>query len=246
MYRLICCALLIASPAFAATTTPSAITMMDPIGTGCVDGGGYDDPFPSGKGVRAPAFCLPNPCDRALSRAELSRDIIGRDVENWEWDAYYSRYAEICRAEALGADAPRKPVTTDTFWEPLINPPQLAYLPAGRANSLFTNPNAGSGTSFSPGPGSVLTGGGAGATSSTPGNAGSGNTPDTTTPGGSDGGGGNTSNSGGTGTTPGGGGGTSNNGGGGGQPPVIPIPTPAWLLISAIIAIVTLRKRKIE
>ena len=72
--------------------------MWDPLGGGCVDGGGADDPFPAGKGdMRAPPFCLPQPCARSLTRDELARDVVGRPLRPGEWDRYVSRYAEACR-----------------------------------------------------------------------------------------------------------------------------------------------------
>jgi hypothetical protein len=120
MSRLALVTLLSASPAFAATSPlPNlglpGLAQMDPIGTGCIDGGGYDDPFPSSKGVRAPAFCLPDPCKAALSREQLGRDILGRTIENWEWDAYYSRYAKFCRAEAVVPRGSGSIPTAQTF-----------------------------------------------------------------------------------------------------------------------------------
>ncbi len=76
--------------------------MWDPIGGGCVDGGDPDEPFPSGKAdVRAPAFCLPQPCARILTPDELAREVLGRALRPDEWDAYVSRYAEACRHEAV-------------------------------------------------------------------------------------------------------------------------------------------------
>lgn len=251
--RLVCISLVIASPAFAATTAPHAL-MLDPIGTGCVDGGGYDDPFPASKGAMAPPFCMFNPCDRALSRTELSRDIVGREVETWEWDAYYSRYAEYCRADAVNREGPSGPMTAQSFWAPLLAKPLLAYLPGGRTDrdTLFDNPNGGvggGGITFPVSGGGSLGGGGAGGVSAG-GGVGGGNTP-----GGSNGGttrppltAGGTLPDSGSGTTPPGGGGTPGTGGGGSPgtgtpPPVIPVPLSGLLLLSALAGVAGLKRR---
>ena len=252
--RLICISLVIASPAFAATTAPHAL-MLDPIGTGCVDGGGYDDPFPASKGAMAPPFCMFNPCDRALSRTELSRDIVGRDVETWEWDAYYSRYAEYCRADAVNREGPSGPMTAQSFWAPLLARPLLAYLPGGSTgrDTLFDNPKGGvggGGITFPVSGGGSLGGGGAGGVSAGGGASGGGNTPD-----GSNGGttrppltAGGTLPDSGSGTTPPGGGGTPGTGGGGSPgtgtpPPVIPLPLSGLLLLSALAGVAGLKRR---
>ena len=75
--------------------------MWDPLGQGCVDGGDWDDPFPSQKGARAPAFCIPQPCARALTTEELAHEVLGRPLRPGEWDTYYARYAQACRHEAI-------------------------------------------------------------------------------------------------------------------------------------------------
>lgn len=240
-YRIICFSLLVASPAYSATFVLPAMPAMDPVGTGCIEGGGADDPFPSSKGVRAPAFCLHDPCDRSLTRAELSRDIIGRDVDDWEWHAYYSRYAEMCRAEAVNPDAPVGPVTAQNFWAPLLQASQIATA-AGVANTLFPNPAsgggvAGDGTSLIPvGSGGFLGG------NNGPSSGGGGGTPSTPPAGGG------TPGSGGGGETPGGGGGSGGTQGGGGSgpdtPPVVPLPLPVLLLLSGLIGALMLRRTR--
>lgn len=76
--------------------------MWDPLGGGCVDGGGLDDPFPAGKGDgRAPPFCLPRPCARQLAPDELAFQVLGRPLREGEWETYSTRYAEACRHEAV-------------------------------------------------------------------------------------------------------------------------------------------------
>ncbi|MCF7702220.1 hypothetical protein [Loktanella sp. M215] len=225
MYRLIFVCLLMASPAIGATFTPTTVAFLDPVGTGCINGGGYDDPFPSSKGVRAPNFCIYNPCDRALTRTELGRDIIGREAEDWEWDTYYARYAEICRAEAVNQSKPAEPITAASFFAPLLIGSSAPIGSRGEViSSLFPNPGIGSGASTGGFP--VIGGGG-------------GNIPGLPTilitGGGVSGGGGG-------GTSPGGGGGTSP-GGGGGTPPVVPLPLPGLLLLGALGGAVALRRR---
>jgi hypothetical protein len=71
--------------------------MWDALGQGCVDGGGWDDPFPEGKGdLRGAAFCIPQPCTRMLTRAELARDVLGRELEPGEYAVYLGRLARTC------------------------------------------------------------------------------------------------------------------------------------------------------
>ncbi|MFZ3583345.1 hypothetical protein ACOI1H_14390 [Loktanella sp. DJP18] len=209
---------------------------MDPLGTGCIDGGGYDDPFPSSKGVRAPAFCLPHPCDEALTRTELGRDILGREVADWEWDTYYSRYAEFCRAEAVvprGDAAPSGNAVAD-FWAPILAPPVLAYLPAGPGRSGIA-PSAGSGGGGIPFIPTIPIGGGPPPDTGDGTSPGGGGSPNPGGDGGPNPGGGGSPN-------PGGGGGT-NPGGDGGIPPVVPLPMTAWLLLSGLLALTGLRRR---
>ena len=77
--------------------------MWDPVGRGCIDGGGWDDPFPTGKGARAPVFCLPQPCARALTPEELSRDVVGRTLRAGEWDRYVFRYMRACEEDGISS-----------------------------------------------------------------------------------------------------------------------------------------------
>lgn len=79
---------------------------LDPLGGGCYlySPREWDEPFGLGKsGLRARPLCLPDACDSALTRDALAMRIVGRPVTDGEWDAYYARYSEYCRAEALAA-----------------------------------------------------------------------------------------------------------------------------------------------
>jgi hypothetical protein len=258
MYRIAFAMLLIAPPAFAATITLPTLAQMDPVGTGCIDGGGYDDPFPSSKGVRAPAFCLNNPCQRALSRDQLGNDILGRPAHNWEWDTYYSRYAEFCRAEAVVPRGGSPVRTAEAFWAPIVAPLLQSYLLAGTVGSMATNggpvthsvPSGGisiggrpillGGTRPSSGGGSTPQGGGT--MHGTGGNIPSGIN-GSTTPGGGSG----TTPGGDGGTTPGGDGGTTPGGDGGGPGvPVVPLPMTGWLLALSLVAMAGLVRRRRE
>ncbi len=81
----------------------------DASGGGCVDGGGWDDAFPSGKGdLRSPVFCIPQPCVALLSPAELAREIYGRPLRDGEYDTYLRRLEETC------GEIPASPVNVDT------------------------------------------------------------------------------------------------------------------------------------
>ena len=80
--------------------------MWDPTGHGCIDGGGWDDPFPTGKGTRAPVFCVPQPCARALTPEELSRDVVGRPLRADEWNRYVLRYMRACQEYSMPSVPP--------------------------------------------------------------------------------------------------------------------------------------------
>ena len=102
--------------------------MWDPLGGGCVDGGGSEDPFPTGKGdLRPPPFCIPQPCARALTPQELARSVIGRPLRRGEWDTYMGRLAKACRHEAIWPVAPQIP-----DWMDLAEP-------TGPHEELFTS-----------------------------------------------------------------------------------------------------------
>ena len=71
--------------------------MWDAVGGGCVDGGGWEDPFPGGKGdIRSAAFCVPQPCVRLMSPDELARDVLGRELDDGEYATYLHRLEEAC------------------------------------------------------------------------------------------------------------------------------------------------------
>ena len=121
-----------ASAAYGSTVT-SAWEPAEPFdvsldGSG-IDGGGYDDPFPVGKGARAPVFFLPAPCARQLTPGELDDEVLGTWPTVAEWDRYVSLYAEVCRAETRGAWVPVAAVTAAPapdaagFWGSYLTPP---------------------------------------------------------------------------------------------------------------------------
>lgn len=244
LHQLLCLSLMMTSPAFAATLAPPAIAVMDPMGTGCIDGGGYDDPFPSSKGIRAPAFCLPRPCDRALTRTELGYDVIGRDAEDWEWDTYYSRYAEICRAEALNADTPPKSLTERDFWAPLLTPSDQIARSAGPrrpAQDLIARPNPGQVNLFVPSLSSgTLSGGASGRPLIDAG--GNGLIPLFGTVGTDTAGPGATSPTNSGAPTPGSGSAGSMSGGGMSELPVVPLPLPGLLLLAGLLGLAGARR----
>ncbi|MGB3556015.1 MAG: hypothetical protein WBA25_15405, partial [Jannaschia sp.] len=112
---------------------------LDPVGSGCLDyhPDDYDTPF-DGKLASAP-FCVPEPCDAMLSRDRLGAWIMGRAPEDWEWDAYASRYAEACVAET-GTPWPGE-VGTDY---PAIGPGDV--YPSSRSAVFFPGEERGRGT----------------------------------------------------------------------------------------------------
>jgi hypothetical protein len=71
--------------------------MWDASGTGCVDGGGWSDPFPGQKGdLREPVFCIPQPCVALLMPEELSREVYGRALREGEYETYLDRLEDFC------------------------------------------------------------------------------------------------------------------------------------------------------
>lgn len=78
--------------------------------------------FATGKGLRLPRTCLPEPCEQALTPFHLA-ELIGRPAQASEWDRYFSRYADACRKEVVSfgddtvVDAPETPAE---FWAPII------------------------------------------------------------------------------------------------------------------------------
>lgn len=79
----------------------SDLTLVDPLGYDCIREEDIDLAFhATGKGVRLPRTCLPEPCDAALTPVELA-GLIGRDPVEREWDDYVSRYADYCRKEVV-------------------------------------------------------------------------------------------------------------------------------------------------
>ena len=96
--RSICLVLMLASPAAAATVTPATTPdlRIDALGFQCVDGGGYDDVFPAGKGVRAPQFCIEDPCARVLSYDEFADEIVGAAPDPAQWRRYQLEMTAQC------------------------------------------------------------------------------------------------------------------------------------------------------
>jgi hypothetical protein len=122
--------------AFAATFAPETrniitpghlddLLQVDALGFECVAEEDIDRAFhATGKGLRLPRTCLPEPCSEALAREELAA-LIGRPPTQSEWDDYYTRYADTCRRETIdfgkGPKYARGGWSTDPrkFWGPL-------------------------------------------------------------------------------------------------------------------------------
>lgn len=111
-------ALIGASPAAAATTTHIDLPVAKSYALACGGAGGAFAPVTS---PRAPGLCLPNPCAAQLNRAQFGALILGRPADDAAWDSYASRYAELCRAEAVVPSTVPRASTTTTFWEPLVS-----------------------------------------------------------------------------------------------------------------------------
>lgn len=124
----ICCGAVASTISTGSMTPPDDLALadlvaVDPLGYSCIADSDIDLAFhASGKGIRLPRTCLPDPCRAALTRVELA-SLIGRPPLPSEWGDYYSRYADHCRKEvvpfqgsAVGDDGIE---TAADFWRPL-------------------------------------------------------------------------------------------------------------------------------
>jgi hypothetical protein len=133
---------LVVSPANAGVIAITDLIEQDPLGYECIPSSFLDEAEDGTAAIafsltgksRLPRTCLPNPCDRALTPRELS-NITGTEMIlarfSGEWDDYYARYADYCRAEVvLPTQTPQTrpttiaqgPVVTPVaaFWPPII------------------------------------------------------------------------------------------------------------------------------
>ena len=133
---ILACLALAAQPAQASPRSIDEITEVDQLGYQCIDPKYLEEgdegtaaiAFSLSGKVRMPRTCLPEPCARALTQAELS-EITGTEMIlpafQKQWDDYYTRYADYCRKEVVPFDAegvdPR--MSTDDFWAPVVSPP---------------------------------------------------------------------------------------------------------------------------
>jgi len=99
---------------------------VDELGFDCIREELIDVAFhATGKGMRMPRTCLPEPCAKALEPEELAL-LIGRKATEEEWDQYFSRYSEVCRKEVTPFDKDEITIVTgsddplEEFWTPLI------------------------------------------------------------------------------------------------------------------------------
>ncbi|XDA99751.1 hypothetical protein AB1M95_07575 [Sulfitobacter sp. LCG007] len=109
----------------------------DQLGYECVPEARLDAAFSiSGKGIAMPQTCLPDPCEGALTHADYGI-LLGHMPDDVEWDDYYARYADFCRAEVTPFGEDGAPVLfasgsagfRETFWKPLL---QQRYQPPSR------------------------------------------------------------------------------------------------------------------
>ncbi len=77
--------------------------------------------FATGKGMRLPRTCLPEPCSQALTPFKLA-ELIGRPAQQSEWDRYFSRYADACRKEVVSFDdaVAEEPISSAEFWAQIL------------------------------------------------------------------------------------------------------------------------------
>ena len=124
--------LITGTPGQAAPATITDITVKDELGYACIAPEHLEEKTDeaalafrlTGK-MRMPRTCLPDPCSAALSPRDLS-NLTGTPVSSPrfadEWEDYYARYADHCRAEVT-------PFVTD---DPLLDgdPPRISRLKA--------------------------------------------------------------------------------------------------------------------
>ncbi|WP_138465002.1 hypothetical protein [Poseidonocella sp. HB161398] len=55
------------------------------------------------KGTRPPPLCIEHPCSEELGRRGYSREILGREATDGEWDTYLSARAQVCSSADPGA-----------------------------------------------------------------------------------------------------------------------------------------------
>ena len=112
--------LILPAPAIASTVALADLVRTDDLGFECISDADLELAFAAtGKGIRLPRTCLPDPC-AILSRDRLGHEIIGRPPSEAEWDEYYARYAEYCRAETTPFDGQMARPTAGQFWRPLL------------------------------------------------------------------------------------------------------------------------------
>lgn len=123
-----------------ATPLLQDLVAADPLGGECIPEERIELAFhATGKGLRLPRTCLPDPCETALTRLRLD-GLVGRPVTEPEWDRYFARYADYCRKEVtpFGTET-SEPVVTEgapeaEFWWPLLVTYQSDPVP-----SVFTS-----------------------------------------------------------------------------------------------------------
>ncbi|GFE50381.1 hypothetical protein So717_21340 [Roseobacter cerasinus] len=162
----VCCASVVQSPGFARTlsdtvsppTRPAQVLSLTNLlqqgapGGACITEADIDQTvFATGKGPRLPRSCLPEPCKEALTPVQLA-ELIGRPLQQSEWDRYFARYADVCRKEVTSfedeAAADIGPMSITAFWAPILgsritqSPPVIALpsLPSDPVASGLSQP----------------------------------------------------------------------------------------------------------
>ncbi|WP_263844286.1 VPLPA-CTERM sorting domain-containing protein [Roseobacter sinensis] len=227
----------------------------DPLGDECIAEEDIDLAFfASGKGMRLPRTCLPDPCNEALTPFRLA-ELIGRPAQPEEWDRYFSRYADTCRKEIVDfADATQasEPPSKAAFWAPVLGGrvEQGAVVlsqPLFSRAARILGASSGSGSGGTLGAGTSDTGGSGGSGTSGSGTSGTGGSGS----GGSGDGGGDDGtpitplvdppeDGSPTGTSPGPDGDWPE----GQSPSPVPLPLGAWMLLTALAGLAALRRRR--
>lgn len=141
------------------------LTVKDPLGFNCIQEKHIDLAFhATGKGMRMPRTCLPEPCVKALTPFRLAA-LIGRTPSEGEWGQYFARYADFCRKEVVPFEAIGPEGLGDggvrpeaAFWLPLL----AGFGDGDPRGPSGTAPTGGGGGPVGGGGGPIIIGGGGG------------------------------------------------------------------------------------
>lgn len=159
-HALIVLAALVASGSTAPVQASSVPYYHDFLGGVCVREQDLEAAFAAGgKGMRPPPLCLEDPCAETLTRADYSRQILGRDSTDAEWQDYSAMQSLVCAGSQppdslialipVDYDTETPILTSDPLWATdSVFAPVPAWVdpvtgPSYVDNRDYTRPNAG-------------------------------------------------------------------------------------------------------